>query len=248
MWRLIFLGLSTFGLAMFLTSCGENKSSNITATNPQAINNGCPTGTYYSNGFCYNQNGQQWNGYQNGYVSSLNYVSDNFKYKSFNVTNSSVYRDFLKKAMGVCDQNHSTGGIYGCDSWIAGEFQLNIQVPTAQSTTLRATFAAYPRTNDYYWYGYSLPSASDFFFGMFGFPVYVAQVIVKNPLPLEKMVVSIINDSKGFEARSFGDPQTAGNRSLIQLQVFNGKLEQPAFDYQLSFEGQVFATGRLQKN
>lgn len=247
MWRYIFLGLSTFGLTMFLTSCGENKSSSTPVANPYSTNNGCPTGTYYSNGFCYNQNGQQWNGYQNGYVSSLNFVSDNFKYKSFTLTNSGVYREFLKKAMGACDQNHSDGGIYGCDSWIAGDFQLNIQVPATQSTTLRATFAAYPRTSDYYWYGYSLPSASDFFFGMFGFPVYVSQTIVKNPLPLD-MTVSVINDSKGFEARSYGDQWTAANRSLIQIQVFNGKLEQSAFDYKLSFEGQEFATGRFQKN
>ncbi len=246
MWRYIVLTLSTLGLTMILISCGENKSTNTAVTNPYQDNNGCPAGTYYSNGFCYNQNGTQWNGYQNGYVSSLNFVSDNFKYKNFTVSNSAAYADFIKKAMGTCDQAHSSGGIYSCDSWAQGDFQLNIQVPTATSTTLRATFAAYPKTSSYYWYGYSLPSASDFFYGMFGFPVYVAQTVVKNPLPLD-MTVSIINDSKGFEARSYGDQWTTANRSLIQVQIFNGKLDQTAFDYQLSFEGKTFASGRLQK-
>lgn len=245
MWRLLLLGLSTLCISLILISCGENKSTN-TAANPNANNNGCPEGTYYSNGFCYNSNGQQWGGYQNGLASSINFVSDNFTYKSFKLSNSGVYREFIKKAMGTCDQAHANGGIYSCDTWVAGDFQLNVQVAATQSTTLKATFAAYPRTNSNYWYGYSLPSAKDFFFGMFGFPVYVQQTYVRNPLPLD-MTVSVINDSKGFEARGYGDQWTTANRSLIQLQVFNGKLEQSAFDYQLSFEGKVFATGRLQK-
>jgi hypothetical protein len=233
-------------MALVLISCGENKSQNTPTANPYANNNGCPTGTYYSNGFCYNQNGTQWNGYQNGFTSSINFVSDNFRYKSFSLKDAGVYRTFIKKAMQTCDQANSSGGIYSCDSWAVGDFQLNVQVAATQSTNLRATFAAYPKTNTYSWYGYSLPSATDFFYGMFGFPVFQAQYVVKNPLPLD-MVVSVINDSKGFEARAYGDQWTAANRSLIQLQVLNGKLEQTAFDYQLGFEGKIFATGRLQR-
>lgn len=245
MWKYITLGLSAISLSVLLVACGENKQTN-TAANPYATNNGCPTGTYYSNGFCYNQNGTQWNGYQNGFVSSINFVSDNFRYKNYQVTNSGVYREFIKKAMQTCDQAHSSGGIYSCDSWTIGDFQLNVQVAATQASTLRATFAAYPKTNSYYWYGYSLPSASDFFYGYFGFPVYTATIVTKNPLPLD-MTVSIINDSKGFEARAYGDQWTAANRSLIQLQVLEGKLEQSAFDYQLGFEGKIFAKGRLQR-
>ncbi|MBL7545236.1 MAG: hypothetical protein JNL11_15565 [Bdellovibrionaceae bacterium] len=245
MWRFLTLGLSAFGLAMILISCGENKATNTTV-NPYVNNNGCPTGTYYSNGFCYNQNGTQWNGYQNGYTSSINFVSDNFTYRDFKVSNSGVYKEFIRKAMQTCDQANSSGGIYSCDSWIAGQFQMNLQVVSTQSTNVRVTFAAYPQTNSYYWYGYSLPSAKDFFYGMFGFPVYQASYVVKNPLPLD-MVVSVVNDSKGFEARAYGDVATQANRSLIQLQVLEGKLEQSAFNYQLAFEGKVFATGRLQR-
>lgn len=250
MWRYIILGLSTLSVSLMLVSCGENKSANTTVNNPNAINNGCPTGTYYSNGFCYNQNGQQWNGnpggYQNGYTSSLNFISDNHTRRNATISNAAIYKEFLKKATGMCDQADISGGIYSCDTLAAGDFQLNLQVASAQSTSLRATISVYPRTNGYAWYGYSLPSAQDFFFGLFGFPVYYQATVVKNPLPLE-MVVSVINDSKGFEARSYGDMQTAANRSLIQIQVFNGKLEQAAFDYQIAFEGKVFATGRLQK-
>lgn len=244
MWRYLILGLSTAAMALVLISCGQNKTNS--PTNPYANNNGCPAGTYFSNGFCYNQNGTPWNGYQNGYTSSINFVSDNFTYKNFKLSNSGVYKEFIRKAMQTCDQAANSGGIYSCDSWATGQFQLNVQVTSTQTSTLRATFAAYPQTSSYYWYGYTLPSAKDFFYGMFGFPVYQAQLVVKNPLPLD-MTVSIINDSKGFEARAYGDQWTMANRSLIQLQVFNGKLEQTAFDYQLGFEGKVFATGRLQK-
>lgn len=242
MWRYITLGISTFGLSMLLIACGENKQTS--ATNPYATNNGCPVGTVYTNGFCYNQSGTQWG---LGTTGSLNFVSNNVNYKNAQITNSTVYRDFLKKALQVCDQASSSGGIYDCSSWSVGQFQLNVQIANAQATELRATFSAYPSTNSYYWYGYSLPSASDFFYGMMGFPVYTATIITLNPLPIDKMVVSIINDSKGFEARAYGDVRTVANRSLIQLQVLEGKLDQSAFDYQVGFEGKIFAKGRLQR-
>lgn len=246
MWKYITLGLSALSISLLLVACGENKSTNVNTNNPYAANSGCPTGTYYSNGFCYNQNGTQWNGYQNGFASSINFVSDNFQYKNFKVSDSATFRSFIKEAMQTCDQAHSSGGIYSCDSWVAGQFQMNVQTVSTQSTSLRVTFAAYPQTNSYYWYGYTLPSARDFFYGMFGFPVYQASYVVKNPLPLD-LVVSVVNDSKGFEGRAYGDQYTQANRSLIQLQVLNGKLEQAAFDYQLAYKGKIFATGRLQK-
>mgnify|MGYP001224293663 FL=1 len=241
MWRYITLVLSAFGLTVLLIACGENKQT--TATNPYATNNGCPAGTVYTNGFCYNQTGNQW-----GYTgTSTNFVSDNYNKKDVKITDTATYKNFLKKAMQVCDQANSNGGIYSCDSWAVGQFQLNVQMAATSSTALRATFSAYPQTNSYYWYGYSLPSASDFFYGMFGFPVYTATIITLNPLPIDNMVVSLINDSKGFEARAYGDARTVANRSLIQLQVLEGKLEQSAFDYQVGFEGKIFAKGRLQR-
>lgn len=242
MWRYITLGLSAFSLSVVLIACGENKQT--TAANPYATNNGCPVGTVYTNGFCYNQTGTQW-GYNGS--TGLNFVSNNVNYNNAKITNTSVYRSFLKKALQVCDQAHSSGGIYDCGSWATGQFQLNVQTVSAQSTELRATFSAYPTTNSYYWYGYSLPSATDFFYGMLGFPVYTAAIVTLNPLPIDKMVVSLINESKGFEARAYGDARTVANRSLIQLQVLEGKLDQSAFDYQVGFEGQIFVKGRLQR-
>lgn len=240
MWRYIILGLSAFGLSVLLIACGENKQT--TAANPYATNNGCPAGTYYINGFCQSQTGTQWSA-----GTGVNLVSNNVNYNNAKITNSSVYRDFLKKALQVCDQAHSSGGIYDCSAWSSGQFQLNVQAVNAQATELRATFSAYPTTNSYYWYGYSLPSASDFFYGLLGFPVYTAAIVTLNPLPIDKMVISLINESKGFEARAYGDARTVANRSLIQLQVLEGKLEQQAFDYQVGFEGKIFVKGRLQR-
>lgn len=244
--RFIFFGISAFIVSAILIACGENKSTNTPAVNPYATNNGCPTGTVYTNGFCYNGSGANWNGYLNGYSSSTNFITDNFTYRNFSVEDSDAYRNFIKKAMGTCDRQSNSGGVFDCDSWVGGQFQLIIQVPTAQSNTMKATFAAYPSTNNYYWYGYSLPSAKEFFYGMFGFPVYYDVGVVKNPLPLE-MTVSLINNSKGWEARAYGDEWTAANRSLIQIQVLEGKLTDASFEYQLAFEGQIFATGTFQK-
>ncbi|MCK6599711.1 MAG: hypothetical protein L6Q37_15200 [Bdellovibrionaceae bacterium] len=242
--RIILSAISFLGMCLtmiYLVACGTNKSTNTPTVNPYANNNGCPAGSTYTGGFCYNQNG-----YYNGYNSSINFVTDNFSYKTFTVSNSSAFKNFIKKAMGTCDRAANSGGIYSCDSWVSGQFQLTVQVNQTQTQALRATFAAYPAVSNYYWYGYSLPSASDFFYGMFGFPVYYDTGVVKNPLAVD-MVVSPINDSKGFEARAYGDNLTEANRSLIQLQVFTGTIQDATLNYQLGFEGEVFAKGKLQR-
>ena len=59
------------------------------------------------------------------------------------------------------------------------------------------------------------------------------------------MTVSVINNSQGFEARSNGAYDTLANRSLIQVQVANGKILDQQIPVVLSFEGQQFASGNL---
>jgi hypothetical protein len=57
------------------------------------------------------------------------------------------------------------------------------------------------------------------------------------------MTVSPTNNYQGFEARGAGDFYTNANRSLIQVQIAKGKLEDPRFDYRIAYRGEIIVTG-----
>lgn len=229
-------------VAVMLVACNRNSSDNSGAIppgfNPNA--NGCAAGTYYNGGYCYNANGTTA-----GTYNGINFITDNYQYRNFTVKDSGAYSNFLKKAMGVCDRTQTTGGIYACSSWTSGYSQVVLQTQTGASNHLYATFSAYPYSSSNYNWGVQLPSMGDFFLGLIGFPtLYDYGSAIKNPLTIDA-VVSVINQNKGFEARGYGDFYTTANTSLIQIVIPVGKLEDAQFDYQLAFEGVVFATGRF---
>ena len=235
--------LAVFALGVttsMIIACGKDNSNNppLVNNNPNAIY-GCTNGTYYNGGYCHNPNGQQV-----GVYNGINFVTDNYYYRNFSIKDGTAYKNFLKTAMGVCDRTQSTGGIYDCSSWVSGYIQIVFQAQTAQTNNVQISFSAYPYSNQNYYYGYQLPSMSEFFLGIIGFPVFDSAGAVRNPLALN-MTVSVINQNKGFEARGYGDLYTLGNRSLIQVVIPNGKIEDQQFDYELAFEGVVFATGRF---
>jgi hypothetical protein len=211
-------------IAVALTACGSNKSSS--SSNP-----------YYSG---YN------NGFTNPYANTNDsgYLADNFQYRNINVTNGNAYKNFIKKALGTCDRAANSGGIYGCDSWLNSYFRLIIQAQSTISTQLRSVFMVYPQTNTSGWYGYQLPSWDQFFMGLMGFPIPQQIGAVRNPLAVD-MTVSLINNSQGIEARSYGSYDTLANKSLIQIQIPSGKILDQTLAVSLSFEGQQFASGTL---
>lgn len=257
-------GLSTFKIssaftailatALMLVACNRNGSDNSGVPpgyNPNAI--GCTSGTYYNGGYCYNANGTAVGAY-----NGVNFITDNYQYRNFTVSNSTVFRNFLKEAMGVCDRAQTSAGIYNCSSWTSGYFQVVLQTQSAQATHLYATFSAYPYSNGYSTWGAQLPSVGDFFLGLIGFPMLDYGSAIRNPLTIDA-VISNINKSQGFEARGYGDLYTTANTSLIQIIVMNGKLDsyyanpnpndpnQALMDYQLAFQGSVFATGKFKR-
>ncbi len=166
--------------------------------------------------------------------------------RNMTITNTSVFRDFLKKAMSVCDAGQSNYGTADCSAWINGGFDIVFQVPTLNANTMRITFRSWPQQNPYFTYTGSFPSAGQLLAAMFGFPVFSRVGIYRNPLTLD-FTVNPINNSKGFEGRGYGDVYTLANRSLIQVQVATGKFENTSFTHQIAFEGQVFATGQFKK-
>ena len=208
---------------MALVACGSKKSDSSLAS--QYFN-----GNYYSG----------------NYLTSTNdagYLADNFQYKNTAISNSTAFRNFLNKALGVCDMNYSTGGTYSCDSWISGYFRVILQAQSTVAQVQHVIFMAYPQNTYGYSYGYSMPSWSDFFVNFMGFPVpNQYQGATRNPLAID-LTVSLINNSQGFEGRAYGAIDTLANKSLIQLQVPTGKVLDNSLAYVLSFEGQQFASG-----
>lgn len=214
-------------VAVALTACGNSKKSSSGSVAGPGPNGG---------------GGVYQNPYQNSNDSG--YLADNFQYKNINVSGATTYKSFLKKALGVCDRAANSGGIYSCDSWLNSYFRVIIQAQSTISNQLRAVIMVYPQINNYGWYGYQLPSWNQFFMGVMGFPVPQQIGAVRNPLALD-MTVSLINNSQGFEARSYGAYDTLANKSLVQVQVATGKILDNTLAVTLNFEGQQFASGTL---
>ncbi|MFZ4404192.1 MAG: hypothetical protein ACOYOK_08835 [Pseudobdellovibrionaceae bacterium] len=212
---------------LFIVGCGNNNSNNsgpapVVPIIPFAPNNpGYPYGV------------------------GLNFYSDNWSsQKTVTVTNSGVFREFLKSAMGVCDRMQYTGGTSNCNSWIGGGIDIIMQADSPQATTLSVTMRAWPLYNQNGTYWYQAPSFGDFVLGFFGLPAPQQAGAYLNPLRLGTWTISVVNDSKGFEARTYGDPLSYANRSLIQLRVDEGKLEDSYFKYRMGFGNQSTVTGQ----
>jgi hypothetical protein len=222
-------------------ACGKGSSTNSNLGNyavvPTGTNVGCPAGSQltYAYGYpmCQGPNGLTSPIYQN-VMGGNQYQTDNYCYRNLTVTDSGVFRSFLKEAMGVCDQAHSNGGMADCASWTSGYVKVELM---SSGNQMNIAFYGYPYVNPYYSYSYQMPSLSDFFLGMMGFPMFMEQQtysVMQNPLYLS-MAVYPINDSKGFEGRTYGNMYTVANRSLIQVQIAQGRLGDPSFNYVLSY-------------
>mgnify|MGYP000004539376 CR=1 FL=1 len=197
-------------------------------TTPPPIQQQCPANQTLYQGQCIDPaNLPILNGF-------FGFYAENYYKNNLNISSSSTWRKFLKEAMGVCGQADHTGGVYACDYWSNSAIDLVIQGGSA-SNTLRAIFTAWPKTNSAFQYGYALPSIGDALKSFFGFPILTSYSAYRNPLILD-MTVSPINDSKGFEARAYGDLYTQANRSLIQLQVAEGKFQDGYFNFRVGYQ------------
>jgi hypothetical protein len=237
-------------------ACGKSteKNTDTTVATVPLANATCASGqtlvSPYGYPMCQGANGYTTPIYNNGLSGAYNYGTDNYCYRNISIVNSSVFQAFLKEAMGVCNQATYTGGLADCSYWTSGYFKIDIM---ATSTQMQMNIYSYPYSNGYSWYTYSMPSMTDFFLGMMGMPIYTQQQTsaTLNPLPLSFGQIYPINNSQGFEVRSYGNLYTLANRSLIQLQVQTGHLGDAQIPFQLTYSpvgaqsAQVFAKGTL---
>lgn len=223
--------LSIYGMFV-MVACGNKASTNDNNNiAPYAV---CPANTIYQN-----------NGTCTGVANvDSGYLAETQRNSNLSITNSGVFTKFLEKAHGVCNRAKISAGQASCDSWVTGYFATTIQTVANQGNTMKMTFFTQPNVNPYGYYSVQLPSAGQLLAGLLGFPVFSSSGAYRQLFQIDA-VVSVINAYKGFEARAYGPIDTGANRSLIQLQVENGKLLDDHLDFKLSFEGQQMAAGFL---
>lgn len=242
----IFLGLYA---TVAVVAC-QNRSNDEAVIQPQP-QVGCPAGTYFNNGYCYNQQQQIVT------TGSLGFNSEyGFGTQTLRITNSSIYRLFLREAFSICDRDGYNSGLSSCDAYANGYARFTVQAINPTSTTIRLTMEVGPRTSYNGWYTVNMPTGGQM--ATCGLTYILTGVcmtyqtpgqmtVPRNPLALD-MAISPINASKGFEGRSYGAWGTVSQNKLIQLQVDTGSLNDGYFDYRIAYNGQangVFAEGRM---
>ncbi len=236
--------------AFFLASCGKQNQNN---DNNNTVNQAavCPAGYYLYYNQCYPQNPV-------GPVAPLppvqtstnGFYADNYSGTSvIRITNGPLMKEFFKNGMGTCDRAAINGGQATCDSYVGGSMDIIIQFMPGNIAIV--TFIAQPTYNPYLNYQYSLPSG----YGVLGLALGYATGLYlpdpkayygayKNPLQLQ-MQVSAINNSQGFKLHGYGDYYTAYNRTVLAIEVPQGKLEDSSFNFNFLISGNAAAQGTL---
>lgn len=241
----ILLALSSSAM---IVACSKGSDNTVA---PIDANMGCPSGsTFRSNGLCYNAYNQVVN------TNATSFNSENYQQRTANVSNSNVYGMFLREVLAICDRDGYNSGISSCSNYQSGYFRLTLQAPNPSSNAARLTVEVGPANVSNYWYNVSLPTggqlasclATSFIFGNCMTYATANQMQIGSPIKAFDMTVSLINNSQGFEGRSYGAAGTFSANSLIQFIVPSGKMQDGYFDYQLAYKGQsagVFMTGRM---
>ncbi|WP_413575947.1 hypothetical protein ACLVWU_16295 [Bdellovibrio sp. HCB290] len=241
----LILSLVTTVSVLAFVGCSSNDSGGGGGVVPVT----CNAGTTWNGQYCVGGNGgivspgtTTIRYYDYVYYFQINYwtkaplvVNPSAK-RYMKITNTSVYKKFLKEAMAVCDRNiwGWNSGYSDCNSWTNGSLML--QVDLNNSLQPSVYFTAIP-SQQYF----------NFSFGIDG------GGMAYNPLALiQNTTYSLINQSKGFEIRSNGASTNAGGLHLIQIQVFNGTTANNQVNYQIAYpdsngRGTVFATGTMTK-
>ena len=236
------LALVSVAATFVLAACGSDSSSS---------NSSYPYGCVsYVNGQCLGPNGQIITpptqvrfGVTNCSIEQLMQTGRCADEPGFfQVTNASVYQDFLEKGLGACTTKYSSGW-YDCKNWWPGKFDISViantnvspnqycsdkglTVPSTMSINLKAAYIG----SGGFQYGATL--------GL-GYPY-------NNGATFSNATVGVINDCKGFEIR-----QTYG-RYRLQIIFREGKLSNNQLNYELAWGSDgtgntpyVFAKGTM---
>jgi hypothetical protein len=231
--------MSVFLLSGLLAACGksggnDNTSATYAGLIPTCTANGC---TY----------GLPVNYKAGAYAQTSNLVTPGYVNNASTFVPRQGMYQVLKDAMGVCDRTSISGGLAGCQTWFSGAHDMVIYLngqQASQAQTVKLIIRSTPniQMGGYGYYSYSLPNFKQFILGLFGYNLS-SPAGVFDPMVLDATIWPI-NDNRGFEVRANGPRNSYAWNKLFQLQVANGKLEDPSWDYQLYFNGQLAADGR----
>lgn len=207
--------------AVMIVACGSSGNSN-TVVDP------------YAAGYVYPPTNPYYPGYDpNALSSAITFNATNYNQATLQITNNAVFMRFLKEAMGICDRGWYNGGSASCTSYTNAYVLATFQAASTGANAARLTLQVVPRYQ----------STPYFFTIGYNYSAYYSI------LPLD-MAVSVINNSQGIEARSYGGVMTMSANKLFQFIVENGKLEHSYMDFKLAYDGQaggVFMTGRMNR-
>ncbi|MBK7959882.1 MAG: hypothetical protein IPK04_00815 [Bdellovibrionales bacterium] len=239
--HIIMIAVSIYGVFVFV-ACGNKNSSDPVASIQ------CPAGSSFSaNGNCYDQYGRIIGGVGvNPGITNMDagYLADNVRYNNIQITDFAAYKDFLENAHSVCNRGNYNWGTANCDAWANSYFLVGLQTSATQNSVMRLVFyVQFNESQNGDWsFSVELPSIGELFAGMLGYPIWSKSGPTRHGFDV-KGVASVINANKGFEARGYGPYDTGSNRSLIQLQVDNGKVLDQELRFKLHFHGKQMATG-----
>lgn len=177
------------------------------------------------------------------YAQSANFPSGIFVNNGSSLQASGPVTNILEQAMGVCNRGAYNGGLADCNSWVSGYYDLVFMVNQRNPNQVTVVFRAYPVVQQN-WYTYNLPSLENFFLGLIGFPVPQNPQGTFNPLILTG-TINPVNNSQGFEIRAYGPQVSSGYNKLIQIQVAVGKTEDQNFNFEMFWNGDSIATGKM---
>lgn len=245
-----------------VVACGNSKKNS--GSSGDSDNLDCPDGSTFHLGYCIGEDGQVvGNGgvaFQSKMIGSTSYSYYNqnnlMNAGTLSITNRNTFNQLLKEGFGICDQGGYSAGTTSCSNF--NNFVVSIQATDTDANSARVTLEAYPNYNmggmNYWvstptWQQMGTCALTSFFFGgCYMIPTqYQNQYYHSNVLPLN-MTLSVTNENKGFELRSYGATGTISQIKLLQLIVLKGSLESPSFDFYLGYNGKtggVFAQGKM---
>ncbi len=194
-----------------------------------------------------------WTGGKIGFYAQNSNMDKYYQNNGSSFVPTAAYNNVLKLAMRTCDRGNSNGGQAACSAWLNGLNDIMVFANGAQASSVQMVLRSMydsACTNPYYCtqYWYSMPSFSQFILGLFGFNSF-NNSNVYNPMILN-MTIWPINNSKGFELRGNApgyDLYYNSGGLLFQFIVMEGKLTDLAWNYQLIFNGETVATGRMDR-
>jgi hypothetical protein len=225
--KLFLIGLAILSSTL-IVACDKGSSG--------SSNNNVNQCAYYNNGNCYDNNGNVIPGGNYGPINfyDYNYYAGNgWGQGNLQITDTAVFKEFLKSGMGVCDRGSWFNyGVDNCDNWTSNSYvTLNIAAAATTSSTANVSI--------------KVQHTSGVLQGGFSGGV-MTPIPYLNPLTIPNGAVSVVNNSQGFEIRK------TLYLGLVQLIVRQGKLNDTSFSYELAFgnkntgnASKVFATGLL---